>query len=87
MSFKDEYLTLASWQAWCKAILSKLQNKKYSDADDDLGESPAIEVMKLKDPQGYFGGEYFNFYFGIDIVFQCFEAVPMVSTLSSNILL
>lgn len=28
----------------------------YAGQDDLNGESPALEVMKFKDPEGYFGG-------------------------------
>ena len=28
----------------------------YAGQDDLNGESPAVEVLKFKDPEGYFGG-------------------------------
>lgn len=31
----------------------------YAGQDDLNGESPALEVMKFKDPEGYFGGLFY----------------------------
>ncbi|XP_015911449.1 uncharacterized protein [Parasteatoda tepidariorum] len=55
-NFYDEYLTLESWKKW----VSNLLDIDYGAADtslvlDDLGESPALEVLRFKQKDGYFG--------------------------------
>ncbi|KAJ8315178.1 hypothetical protein KUTeg_007328 [Tegillarca granosa] len=48
--FKDKYLSWQSWHQWCLDIIDF-----YGGQDDINGESPAVEVLKYKDPNGYFG--------------------------------
>lgn len=58
VGFKEKYLSWKSWQRWCLNILSSVQGSypQYGQSDDPEGESPAVEVMKFRDPKGYFGG-------------------------------
>lgn len=53
--FYDEYLNPNSWKQWLIQVfnLPKISIPFESD-DDDHGESPAIEVMKFKQNNGYF---------------------------------
>ena len=60
VGFRDKYLSWKSWQKWCMELLSKMRtfgpksNGEPPDVDTDMGESPAIEVLKYRDPNGYF---------------------------------
>ncbi|KAL5010203.1 hypothetical protein ScPMuIL_012508 [Solemya velum] len=58
VGIKNRYFSWRSWQKWCFDILSNLQDKGsiYTGQDDMNGESPAIEVLRYKDPKGYFAG-------------------------------
>ena len=61
VGFKDKYLSLKSWQTWCQQMLSQYTEggDEVPDTDDldPEGESPAVEVMKYRDPGSYFAGE------------------------------
>lgn len=53
--FSEKYLSWKSWKQWCTELLSSVSS--FSDGpevDDPQGESPALEVLMYKDPQGYF---------------------------------
>ncbi|XP_056016769.1 uncharacterized protein LOC130053481 [Ostrea edulis] len=54
--FKERYLSWKSWQQWCMSFIFCEERESYAGQDDLNGESPAIEVLKYKDPEGYFGG-------------------------------
>lgn len=54
--FKERYLSWKSWQQWCMSFIFRDEPGSYAGQDDLNGESPALEVMKFKDPEGYFGG-------------------------------
>lgn len=54
--FQAKYLSWQSWKRWCRDLISSVA-ASYSDEpipDDPQGESPALEVIMYKDPQGYF---------------------------------
>ncbi|XP_072036672.1 uncharacterized protein [Amphiura filiformis] len=54
-----DYITTTVKNLSSQGSATSSNQAKYTDTDDDEddeGESPAIEVMKLKDPQGYFAG-------------------------------
>lgn len=53
--FKERYLSWKSWQQWCMSFIFRDEPGSYAGQDDLNGESPALEVMKFKDPEGYFG--------------------------------
>ncbi|XP_056016768.1 inner centromere protein-like [Ostrea edulis] len=53
--FKERYLSWKSWQQWCMSFIFSEERRSYAGQDDLNGESPAIEVLKYKDPEGYFG--------------------------------
>ena len=53
--FKDKYLSWKSWKQWCSDIFGSMSSFSDDPNVDDLqGESPALEVILYKDPQGYF---------------------------------
>lgn len=58
-NFRYKYLSLSSWHHWCTNLWQKVdgwrsgQQTFFSD-DDELGESPAIEVIHHRSPEGYF---------------------------------
>lgn len=51
--FYDDYLNLSSWKQWLFNLL-KISSVSHSYDSDDVGESPAVEVMKFKQNNGYF---------------------------------
>lgn len=54
--FKDKYLSWQSWHQWCLDIIGNIKYSDFYGGQDDInGESPAVEVLKYKDPNGYFG--------------------------------
>ncbi|BFZ25200.1 hypothetical protein BsWGS_28239 [Bradybaena similaris] len=61
-SFYYKYLSAASWQRWCLDVWQNVDGWRQSrtvslqDEDEELGESPALEVIQHKSPQGYFAG-------------------------------
>ena len=54
MGIKDRYLRWSEWQKWCLDLFYKPPS---TEAADDMGESPAIEVLKFRDPEGHFAGK------------------------------
>ncbi|KAK6171209.1 hypothetical protein SNE40_019447 [Patella caerulea] len=59
VGFKNRYFSWQSWQKWCLKVLDKINAKSdqrpdYTGKHEPNGESPAYEVMKFKDPKGYF---------------------------------
>ena len=53
--FKEKYLSWKSWKQWCSDIFGSMSSFSDDPNVDDLqGESPALEVILYKDPQGYF---------------------------------
>lgn len=60
VGFKDELLSWKSWKKWCARLINKMSpynNKPFFEGQDDPnGESPAVEVISLKDPNGHFAG-------------------------------
>ncbi|CAM1291667.1 Uncharacterised protein g215 [Pycnogonum litorale] len=61
-SFKVEYLEWKSWTNWCSRLFAKISDNSDTsygdDEDSDMGESPAIEVMKYRDKDGHFGSSF-----------------------------
>ncbi|XP_077976883.1 uncharacterized protein LOC144432531 [Glandiceps talaboti] len=55
-SWTNKIFTLKTWQNWCNWVVATIQASEYYDDDDDQGESPAVEVMKYREKDGYFGG-------------------------------
>jgi len=59
-NWKHNYLSLPSWKRWCKTMLQKVHNWRSgkrvfsSGNEDDMGESPAREVLAAKHPDEYF---------------------------------
>ncbi|KAJ8409682.1 hypothetical protein AAFF_G00217410 [Aldrovandia affinis] len=52
--FRKSYLNLAVWTDWLEQWISKF-TFYAEDAEDDQGESPALEVLMHDNDQGYFG--------------------------------
>lgn len=67
INFKENYFTLEPWKRWCGDLLSQLTDNLdkgsypwlyYKETREDRdGESPAVEVMKYKQKDGYFSSE------------------------------
>lgn len=59
VGFRNKYLSWKSWQQWCLDIIGGLHDNAppYTGQDNVNGESPAVEVLKYKDPLGYFAGD------------------------------
>lgn len=59
VGFRNKYLSWKSWQQWCLDLIGGFHDNipLYTGQDDINGESPAVEVLKFKDPQGYFAGD------------------------------
>ena len=60
--FKEKYLSWKSWHKWCIDIINNIKSSNhplYTGTEDENGESPAVEVLKFKDPEGYFAGKLF----------------------------
>lgn len=51
--FRKSYLTLQAWKDWLKEW--SLKGRSVQN-EDPLGESPAVEVLLLKEKDGYFAG-------------------------------
>ncbi|XP_013408133.1 uncharacterized protein LOC106175746 [Lingula anatina] len=59
VTFHEKYFTWKSWQKWCFDVISKVHlhsKPSYGESDAPDGESPAVEVMKHDQPDGYFAG-------------------------------
>ena len=55
VSLRDKYMSWKYWQNLCVDLLAQVHNAQGpDDNDDDHGESPAYEVLKYQDPEGYF---------------------------------
>ncbi|XP_064614732.1 uncharacterized protein LOC135478946 [Liolophura sinensis] len=57
VGLKNKYLTWMSWRQWCVSLLKSIRQEsvEYGGQDDPDGESPAVEVIKLRNPDGMFG--------------------------------
>ncbi|KAH9490466.1 hypothetical protein Btru_033927 [Bulinus truncatus] len=59
-NFHYNYLSISSWHRWCSNVLKKVdgwrtaQHTFFTFDDEETGESPAIEVIQYKHPQGNF---------------------------------
>ncbi|KAH9490465.1 hypothetical protein Btru_033925 [Bulinus truncatus] len=59
-NFHYNYLSISSWHRWCSNVLKKVdgwrtaQHTFFTFDDEETGESPAIEVIQYKHPQGHF---------------------------------
>ncbi|KAI8740953.1 F-box only protein 21 [Biomphalaria glabrata] len=55
------YLSFSSWHRWCSNVWQKVgswstSHKTFFTFDtDEMGESPAFDVIQFKHPQGHFG--------------------------------
>ncbi|KAK3096564.1 hypothetical protein FSP39_001327 [Pinctada imbricata] len=55
--FKEKYLSWNAWHKWCVDIINNIKSTSHFSENEDLyGESPAVEVLNFKDPEGYFAG-------------------------------
>ncbi|CAH1798520.1 unnamed protein product, partial [Owenia fusiformis] len=56
LELRNKYFTWKSWEKWYRQIVQNLRAKSpsFKGNADDEGESPAIEVMKYRDPKGHF---------------------------------
>ncbi|KFM60948.1 hypothetical protein X975_01775, partial [Stegodyphus mimosarum] len=54
VEFRDRYLVFNSWKRWLFQLLKIGYFFPLTDDPDDVGESPAIEVMKYKQKNGFF---------------------------------
>eukprot|EP00095_Tigriopus_kingsejongensis_P011863 maker-scaffold180_size281610-snap-gene-0.37 protein:Tk11863 transcript:maker-scaffold180_size281610-snap-gene-0.37-mRNA-1 annotation:"f-box only protein 21" len=57
--FKDvqsNWLQVEPWKQWCLQMILKLADPAYNpeNSHNDLGESPAFEVLKYREKDGYF---------------------------------
>ncbi|KAL8573556.1 hypothetical protein ACOMHN_047827 [Nucella lapillus] len=55
--FRSKYLSLSAWSQWCQDLLSIFSlgfGPGFHGQDDPNGESPAVEVFRYRDRQGYF---------------------------------
>lgn len=53
----SEYLTLESWREWWSEVVETVRTARASKIPvrkDDAGESPAVEVLNYRSPEGYF---------------------------------
>lgn len=70
--FYDEYMNLNAWKQWLFHQLN-IPLIPVSHDSDDLGESPAVEVMKFKQNNGYFASMcYFILYISFCKIQQCY---------------
>lgn len=55
---QTEWLSIEPWQRWCKSVISTItefgSGGSEFDSNDEMGESPAVEVFKLREKNGYF---------------------------------
>ena len=56
--FYDEYINLNAWKQWLFHQLN-IPIISVTHDSDDFGESPAVEVMKFKQNNGYFASKYY----------------------------
>ena len=68
VGFKAKYLSWQTWQKWCIDMFGKVHSMRQKGSgltgaeqptpgQTSQGESPATEVLKFRDPKGYFGGK------------------------------
>lgn len=59
--YKDQYLSWETWQKWCYDVLKRIsslnsiKSRRMARETEDDGESLAIEVLRYRNPKGYFG--------------------------------
>ncbi len=54
--FHSRWLRIEPWTRWCHRMLLKIVEGPLSEppADSDVGESPAVEVLKFREEHGHF---------------------------------
>ena len=59
---RSQWLSIEPWRKWCFKVLDTITEHglgggsgSYGGADSPEGESPAIEVLKFREKNGYFG--------------------------------
>lgn len=52
---RESWFRLDGWKVWCSNLIKLRLNAAFSTDQDPNGESPAIEVFKYRDQNGYFG--------------------------------
>ena len=53
-----KWLAIEPWKKWCQTVFNSITESGLTsefDSDDELGESPAVEVLKYREKNGYFG--------------------------------
>ena len=68
--YKHNYLEYEPWRNWLLEILKNIErpwsiHRKLYSTYSSLGESPALEVMKYRDKDGYFASKYLCIVFGV----------------------
>lgn len=53
-SFQKNWLRVEPWRKWCSTLLLTALNRDVNVADSANGESPAFEVLKFREKDGYF---------------------------------
>jgi len=57
--FQTQWFAIDPWRKWCISLINTISEAGGSrggqfDSDDELGESPAVEVFKYREKNGYF---------------------------------
>lgn len=55
--FQSRWFRIEPWTRWCQSLVLKITEGALSkpSAAEDLGESPAFEVLKYREKDGFFG--------------------------------
>ncbi|XP_059141158.1 uncharacterized protein LOC131928990 [Physella acuta] len=59
-NFQYKYLSVTSWKRWCSNVWQTVDGWRngrgifVSDADEERGESPALDILRIRNPYGYF---------------------------------
>ena len=59
ISMRSDYLTVSSWKLWAADLLESIHSERPRKKTVNMaqnGESPALEVIRYRDPKGYFAG-------------------------------
>jgi len=53
--YRSRYLSLESWREWWGEVVETVRTRHLSRGQDfDSDESPAVEVLNYRSPQGFF---------------------------------
>ena len=62
VGIKNKIFSWDNWEEWCLNLIQRVKTLgpsglyEASDAEEDWGESPALEVLNDRDTKGYFAG-------------------------------